>query len=98
MFDPQELAKTLGDLQEKLQNAQNANKDIILKCPNCNSLGPLSQGASMTTTVYYPPVWENGVYINPDSNTTTTEFTCEKCGCKFSAKFQHGECISIKEN
>ena len=52
----------------------------------------------MTTAVYYPPVWENGVNINPDGNATTTEFICEKCGCKFSAKFKHGECINIKEN
>ena len=70
----------------------------MLKCPKCNSIGPLNQGASMTTTVYYPPVWENGVNINPDGNITTTEFICEKCGCKFSARFKHEKCISIKEN
>lgn len=89
-----DVINTIKQISENIKD----NKDIILKCPNCNSLGPLSQGASMTTTVYYPPVWENGVNINPDGNTTTTEFTCEKCGCKFSATFKHGECISIKEN
>ena len=50
----------------------------------------------MTTAVYYPPVWENGVNINPDGNITRTEFICEKCGCKFSARFKYGECIDVK--
>ena len=38
MFDPQELAKTLGDLQEKLQNAQNANKEITLNAKSGGGL------------------------------------------------------------
>lgn len=42
MFDPQELAKTLGDLQEKLQNAQNANKDIILNAKSGGGLVSVS--------------------------------------------------------
>ena len=97
----EEFNKALNDITDTVKQISKnikEDEDIILKCPNCNSLGPLSQGASMTTTVYYLPVWENGVNINPDGNTTTTEFTCEKCGCKFSTTFKHGECISIKEN
>lgn len=42
MFDPQELAKTLGDLQEKLQNVQNANKDIILNAKSGGGLVSIS--------------------------------------------------------
>lgn len=42
MFDPQELAKTLGDLQEKLQNAQNANKGIILNAKSGGGLVSVS--------------------------------------------------------
>ena len=42
MFDTQELAKTLGDLQEKLQNAQNANKDIILNAKSGGGLVSVS--------------------------------------------------------
>ena len=96
----EEFNKALNDITDTIKQISKnikEDEDIVLKCPKCNSTGPLSQGASMTTTVYYPPVWENGVNINPDGNTTTTEFICEKCGCKFSAKFKHGECISIKE-
>lgn len=42
MFDPQELAKTLGDLQEKLQNVQNANKDITLNAKSGGGLVSVS--------------------------------------------------------
>ena len=42
MFDPQELAKTLGDLQEKLQNVQNANKDITLNAKSGGGLVSIS--------------------------------------------------------
>ena len=97
----EEFNKALNDITDTIKQISKnikEDEDIMLKCPKCNSIGPLNQGASMTTSVYYPPVWENGVNINPDGNITTTEFICEKCGCKFSAKFKHGECINIKEN
>ena len=97
----EEFNKALNDITDTIKQISKNIKDdknIVLKCPKCNSIGPLNQGASMTTTVYYPPVWENGVNINPDGNITRTEFICEKCGCKFSARFKHGKCISIKEN
>lgn len=97
----EEFNKALNDITDIIKQISKnikGDEDIMLKCPKCNSTGPLSQGVSMTTTVYYPPVWENGVNINPDGNTTTTKFICEKCGCKFSAKFKHGECINIKED
>ena len=42
MFDPQELAKTLGDLQEKLQNAQNANKEITFNAKSGGGLVSVS--------------------------------------------------------
>ena len=63
-----------NDIQKPIKSKETEDEDIVLKCPQCNSTGPLSQGASITTTVYYPPVWDNGVNINPDGNTTTTEF------------------------
>ena len=97
----EEFNKALNDITDTIKQISKnikEDEDIMLKCPKCNSIGPLNQGASMTTSVYYPPVWENGVNINPDGNITTTEFICEKCGCKFSARFKHEKCISIKEN
>ena len=97
----EEFNKALNDITDTIKQISKnikEDEDIVLKCPKCNSTGPLIQGVSMTTNVYYPPVWENGVNINPDGNITRTEFICEKCGCKFSARFKHGKCMSIKEN
>ena len=97
----EEFNKALNDIINTIKQISKnikEDEDIVLKCPKCNSTGPLIQGVSMTTNVYYTPVWENGVNINPDGNITRTEFICEKCGCKFSARFKHGKCISIKEN
>lgn len=97
----EEFNKVLDDVIDTIKQISGNikdNKEIELKCPKCNSLGPLSQGGSMTTAVYYQPRIVNGVNMNPDGNITTTEFTCEKCGCKFIAKFQYGECIDVKEN
>ena len=97
----EEFNKALNDITDTIKQISKnikEDEDIVLKCPKCNSTGPLIQGVSMTTNVYYPPVWENGININPDGNITRTEFICEKCGCKFSARFKHGKCMSIKEN
>ena len=69
----------------------------MLKCPRCGSTDPIIEGYSTTTAVYYPPVWENGVNINPDGNVTTTKYTCGKCECNFSARYQHGKLLSISE-
>ena len=44
---------------------------VHLKCPNCDSIGPL---------------------INLYPNIIDVQYTCEKCGCKYITKFQHG-CI-----
>ncbi|WDL70484.1 YbaB/EbfC family nucleoid-associated protein [Helicobacter winghamensis] len=42
MFDPKELAKTLGDLQEKFQNAQEANKEVVLSAKSGGGLVSVS--------------------------------------------------------
>lgn len=42
MFEPKELAKTLGDLQEKFQNAQEANKEVVLNAKSGGGLVSVS--------------------------------------------------------
>jgi hypothetical protein len=37
-----------------------------------------------STCVYYPPIYKDGVNINPDRNTCTTHCTCLNCGKEFS--------------
>lgn len=42
MFDPKDLVKTLGDLQEKFQNAQEANRDLVLTAKSGGGLVSVS--------------------------------------------------------
>lgn len=50
-------------------------------CPHCDKPTRRTEdGPSMTTCVYYPPIYdENGVNTNPDRNTTTRGYKCLEC-------------------
>lgn len=65
----------------------NAVNDIDVKinylCPHCGE-SYYMENYSTTTAVYYPPIYKDGVNINPDRNTTTTHCTCMNCGKEFS--------------
>jgi hypothetical protein len=52
-------------------------------CPYCGE-SYYMENNSMSTCVYYPPIFKNGVNINPDRNTTTVNCTCMACGKEFS--------------
>lgn len=52
-------------------------------CPHCGK-SYYVENCSESTAVYYPPIYKNGVNINPDRNTTTTHCTCMNCGKDFS--------------
>lgn len=41
---------------------------------------------SMSTAVYYPLIWKDGVNVNPDRNTTTTYCKCMACGKDFETR------------
>jgi len=49
-----------------------------VKCPNCGE-SYYMENYSMTTAVYYLPIYKDGVNINPDRNTTTVYCTCMNC-------------------
>lgn len=53
------------------------------RCPYCGE-SYYMESYSTTTCVYYPPIYKNGVNINPDRNTTTTHCNCLNCGKEFS--------------
>lgn len=54
----------------------------IIKCPKCGeSYYTVMHG--MTTAAYYPPVYKDGVNINPDRNKSTTHYRCCNCGNEF---------------
>ena len=59
----------------------------MIKCPHCGA-SHYSEGPSMCTAVYYPPIWKDGVNTNPDMNTTTTEAHCCECHYDFVIKEQ----------
>jgi len=62
----------------------------FIKCPKCGE-SYFTEKYSMTTAVYYPPVLKNGININPDMNSTTTECQCMNCGERFSYRIVGGK-------
>lgn len=62
----------------------------MIKCPNCGK-SHYSTGVSTCTAVYYPPIWKDGININPDRNTTTTHAHCCECHYDFVIKECAGE-------
>lgn len=53
------------------------------KCPHCGE-SYYMENFSTTTCMYFPPIWKDGVNINPDQNETTTHCTCMSCGKEFT--------------
>ena len=66
----------------------------MVKCPNCGA-SHYEQGFSMTTAMYYPPIYKDGVNTNPDGNITSTTCRCLVCKHNFVIKEQYGEVIDI---
>lgn len=54
-----------------------------VRCPHCGE-SYYNELYSTRTSVYYPPIYKDGVNINPDRNTTTTNCHCLNCGKDFS--------------
>lgn len=54
-------------------------------CPHCGESYYMVDGLS-TTCMYFPPIYKNGVNVNPDRNIITMECTCMECGKRFEIK------------
>ena len=54
-----------------------------IKCPHCGA-SYFMENYTTTTALYYPPIYKDGVNINPDSNQSITHCTCMNCGKSFS--------------
>lgn len=52
-------------------------------CPHCGE-SYYMENYSTRTCMYFPPIYKDGVNINPDKNTTTVHCTCMNCGKDFS--------------
>ena len=62
-------------------------RDILdrenVRCPHCGE-SYYNELYSTRTSAYYPPIYKDGVNINHDRNTTTTNCHCLNCGKDFS--------------
>lgn len=67
------------------------------KCPNCGGSSYIEHYCT-GTLLYCPPVWENGVNKNPDSNIETHYCTCKKCRHKFHFEIQYNNIINIVDD
>jgi hypothetical protein len=72
----------------------NDQKDLIMLNPNpdCKQDCRFQDHGSMTTAMYYAPVYDkHGNNLNPDGNTTTTAISCSVCGKQWSASTRYNE-------
>ena len=53
-----------------------------IKCPHCGA-SYYTEMYSQSTALNYPPIYKNGVNINPDLNQITTHCRCLNCGKEF---------------
>ena len=70
------------------------NKKV--KCPYCGE-SYYMENNSVTTAMYYPPIYKDGVNVNPDGNYTTTECICMNCHHRFSYKMRFGEILEYTD-
>ncbi len=85
-----DLSKLLSKYEHASINYEDSCCEVVgtkgnVKCPKCGESYYMEK-YSMTTAAYYPPIYKDGVNINPDRNTTTTECQCLNCGKNFSYK------------
>lgn len=52
------------------------------KCPHCGE-SYYTEMYSTSTAMYYPPIYKDGVNINPDRNMLTTHCECLNCHKEF---------------
>ena len=57
--------------------------DNLIRCPHCGE-SYYMVNYSECTAMYFPPIYKDGVNINPDRNITTTHCTCMNCGKGFN--------------
>ena len=76
----------MGIVDESLNCVLKVDQNVSLHnhhCPHCGESYYMEK-YSTTTAVYYPPIYKDGVNINPDMNTSTTYCTCMNCGKEFT--------------
>jgi hypothetical protein len=67
-----------------------------VKCPACDA-SYFTVKYATTTAAYYPPIYKDGVNVNPDGNETTTTCTCLNCGHNFAYRERYGKVEEISD-
>ena len=70
-----------NDVTCKLTTAVDVQINYL--CPHCGE-SYYMENYRTRTCMYFPPIYKDGVNINPDKNTTTVHCTCMNCGKDFS--------------
>ena len=73
------------------------NSQMIIKCPHCGA-SYYREEYRMRTSMYYPPIFKDGVNINPDGNITTVACFCLGCKSDFSYKLRYGELYNNEQS
>ena len=64
---------------------QCVDKQIIIKCPHCGD-SYYRELYSVTTCLGWAPIYKDGVLMNENPNTKTSECQCISCGKMFTYK------------
>lgn len=72
------------------------DSDNLIRCPNCGA-SHYQYHYSVTTTMYFPPIYKDGINTNPDGNLTTNYCTCCECDHDFYYQVQYGEVIEVMD-
>jgi len=60
--------------------------------PNCDKECRFNQGISITTAMYFEPVYDkHGNNLNPDGNYTSSSVSCSTCGLSWTSSTRYGE-------
>lgn len=82
------IAEKLADITDVHMSdtiATTSTVNVSVRCPHCGE-SYYMENYSTTTCLYCPPIYKDGVNINPDRNTSTVHCTCIHCGKDFSFK------------
>lgn len=83
-YNGRNLDLNINDINGVTCKVTNAvDLQINYLCPHCGE-SYYMENYSTRTCMYFPPIYKDGVNINPDKNTTTVHCTCMNCGKDFS--------------
>lgn len=68
--------------------------DMKIKCPHCNH-SYYKEQYTTTTAMYYPPIYKDGININPNGNISTTVCFCLNCNQVFSYQKRYGKIFNL---